>query len=509
MLDAPLGRVEQEGNELAAGPLRDENVVVLGGGSLAGNAELRQGAAGVWEIHGDPTEAAFLVAERKLGTTERRERRFERIGEIPFTSERKMMSTIELDHEHNDQAVVITKGAPDVLLGRCTRARSGMQVVALDDALRARMLAEVDTLSDAALRTLAVAYRPLDPGEDAAAGEPLERDLIFVGTVGIIDPPREEAAVAIREAHRAGIRVIMLTGDHPRTAARIAADLGIVEPGARGLTGSELDALDDAAFATAARTTSVYARVSPAHKLRIVAALQADGNVVAMTGDGVNDAPALKAADIGVAMGLTGTEVTKEAARMILADDNFATIVQAVREGRAIFDNIRKFLRYLLSSNMGEVLTVFLGAVGAGVIGLTTPGGALVLPLLATQILWLNLITDSSRPCCTAWCSNTPRVSLPRPKRPPVQGCRNSCETSSTPSWRTASCGCAAGSAATTSCWPTAASGAGSVRRAARGGCCRPRPTWWITSSRRCRCASGCCRWKAPGAGYNVNAHRR
>ena len=218
---------------------------------------------------------------------------------------------------------------------------------------------------------------------------------MFVGTVGIIDPPREEAAVAIREAHRAGIRVIMITGDHPRTAARIAADLGIVEVGAPALTGAELDALDDAGFKNAVRNTSVYARVAPAHKLRIVDALQADGNVVAMTGDGVNDAPALKAADIGVAMGVTGTEVTKEAAKMILVDDNFATIVEAVREGRAIFDNIRKFLRYLLSGNMGEVLTVFLGVVGAGVIGLSSDNGAVVLPLLATQILWINLVTDS------------------------------------------------------------------------------------------------------------------
>ncbi len=187
----------------------------------------------------------------------------------------------------------------------------------------------------------------------------------------------------------------MITGDHPRTAARIAADLGIVETGASASTGIELDALDDAAFADAVRKTSVYARVSPAHKLRIVAALRADGNVVAMTGDGVNDAPALKAADIGIAMGMTGTEVTKEAAKMILADDNFATIVEAVREGRGILDNIRKFLRYLLSSNMGEVLTVFLGVVGAGVIGLKGAGDVVVLPLLATQLLWINLITDS------------------------------------------------------------------------------------------------------------------
>jgi Ca2+-transporting ATPase len=400
---APQGLVEHDGAELAAGPLREEAIVVLSGGSLAGNADLRQTEGGAWEIHGDPTEAAFLVAERKLGVTERRERRFERVGEIPFTSERKLMTTIERDHEHGDALVAITKGAPDVLLGRCTRARVGMEIVALDEALRARLLADVDTLSDAALRTLAVAYRPLlqdESGEDPAAAEALERDLVFVGTVGMIDPPREEAAVAIREARRAGIRVVMITGDHPKTAARIAADLGIVDAGSLALTGAEIDALDETAFAEAVRKTSVYARVVPAHKLRIVDALQADGNIVAMTGDGVNDAPALKAADIGIAMGVTGTEVTKEAAKMILADDNFATIVEAVREGRAILDNIRKFLRFLLLSNMGEVLTVFLGVVGAGVIGLKSieagADGAVVLPLLATQLLWINLITDSA-----------------------------------------------------------------------------------------------------------------
>ena len=392
---SPLGQVELAGATLGTGPLHAEQIVVLGGGSLAGNAALRQGAGGEWEINGDPTEAAFLVAERKLGTADRRERRFERIGEIPFTSERKMMSTIVRDHEHGDQVVVISKGAPDVLLTRCTRARVGTDLVELDASLRARILADVDTLSDAALRTLAVAYRPLGSDENAQASESLERDLVFAGTVGMIDPPREEVALAVVEAHRAGIRVIMITGDHPRTAARIAEDLGIAAVGASALSGLALDALDDAAFAEAVRKTSVYARVSPAHKLRIVAALRADGNVVAMTGDGVNDAPALKAADIGIAMGLTGTEVTKEAAKMILADDNFATIVHAVREGRGILDNIRKFLRYLLASNMGEVLTVFLGVVGAGVIGLKGAGDLVVLPLLATQLLWINLITDS------------------------------------------------------------------------------------------------------------------
>ena len=402
---APDGEIKHDGITLPAGALRDEQVVALGGGSLAGNAELRQATDGEWQIHGDPTEAAFLVAERKLGIadlTERREKRFERVAEIPFTSERKMMSTIEIDHDHGDETVLITKGAPGEVLTHCTQVRVGMDVLALDDALRAKKLAEVDTLADAALRTLAVAYRPLADGETHDGGEALERDLIFVGTVGIIDPPREGVAAAVTEAHRAGIRVIMITGDHPRTALRIAQDLGIVSAdkdagnASSALTGLEMDALDDQAFAKAVRETSVYARVSPAHKLRIVAVLQADGNIVAMTGDGVNDAPALKLANIGVAMGITGTEVTKEAAKMILADDNFATIIEAVREGRAILDNIRKFLRYLLCSNMGEVLTVFLGVAGASIIGLK--GGAsdaVVLPLLATQLLWINLITDS------------------------------------------------------------------------------------------------------------------
>ena len=249
----------------------------------------------------------------------------------------------------------------------------------------------------------------------AQATPALEHGLIYVGTVGIIDPPRAEAAGAIREAQRAGMRVIMITGDHPRTAARIASDLGIavagpagpagsaaaaLAPGSAALTGAEIDLLDEAGFAAAVQSRSVFARVAPAHKLRIVRALQAGGQVVAMTGDGVNDAPALKAADIGIAMGMTGTEVSKEAARMILADDNFATIVAAVREGRRVFDNIRKFLRYLLTSNTGEVLTVFLGVVGSSVLGLAGTeaggGGGVVLPMLATQLLWINLVTDAA-----------------------------------------------------------------------------------------------------------------
>ncbi|MBX3600419.1 MAG: cation-translocating P-type ATPase [Rubrivivax sp.] len=398
----PEGHLEHAGAPLTGGPVHKEHLVVLSRGSLAGNASLRQADSGEWEIQGDPTEAAFLVAERKLGVHEARQRRFRRVAEIPFTSERKMMSTIERDEDQGGELLLVAKGAPDVLIARCTRQRVGAEVLPLDEAARARALADVDRLGDEALRALAVAYRPLTAAESAAVlaaggGTPdgLEQELVYVGSVGIIDPPRPEAAAAIAEAQRAGIRVLMITGDHPRTAARIAADLGIVGPGARVLTGPELDRLDAQAFAAAVRATAVYARVAPVHKLRIVDALQADGQVVAMTGDGVNDAPALKSADIGIAMGVTGTEVTKQAAKMILADDNFATIVAAVREGRAIYDNLRKCLRYLLSSNMGEVLTVFLGVIGAGVIGLAGSGEALVLPLLATQILWINLMTDA------------------------------------------------------------------------------------------------------------------
>ena len=244
----------------------------------------------------------------------------------------------------------------------------------LIDARRSEVLATVDRLADLALRTLAVAYRPLPDVEPPPEDSSIERELVYLGMVGIIDPPRPEARTAIGEAHAAGVRIIMISGDHPHTAARIAGDLGIVEPGSPALTGADIERLDDAELRSAVRDVSVFARVAPEHKRRIVDALQADHNIVAMTGDGVNDAPALKSADIGVAMGITGTDVTKEAADMILADDHFATIITAIREGRSIFTNIRKFLRFLLSSNIGEVFTMFFGVVLAGVIGLATPG---------------------------------------------------------------------------------------------------------------------------------------
>ncbi|TDE92577.1 cation-translocating P-type ATPase [Occultella glacieicola] len=390
----PDGEALTGGLPVTDAALLHEARMVLGGGSLANDAQLRE-TDGTWQIHGDPTEAAFLVAAHKLPGTREVIAEFRREAEVPFTSERKRMSTQHF-RPSEDAHGIVTKGAPDVLLGLCDRVQVGTEVIELTAQRRAQALADVEELSAAALRTLGVAYRRFDELDDDVLDESDERDLIYLGVVGIIDPPRPEAAVAVAEAHRAGIRTIMITGDHPSTAARIAQDLGIVGEGARAVTGTELDGLDGGGLRDVVREVSVYARVAPKNKNDIVDALQADGQVVAMTGDGVNDAPALKSADIGVAMGITGTEVTKEASKMILADDNFATIVSAVRQGRIIFENIKKFLRYLLSSNMGEVATVFLGVVFAGAIGLTDASSdAVVVPLLATQILWINLVTDS------------------------------------------------------------------------------------------------------------------
>ena len=409
----PVGRVAPDADrdgvpdaEKLAGPLADEVTVVLSGGVMASDSELAQDEGGVWHVLGDPTEGAFLVAELKLGVAGSREGRFERVGVIPFTSERKLMSVFYADDAH-DSITMVAKGAPDVLLGLCTRVRVGERPEPMDEPHRDRVTAEIEQMSSRALRTLAVAVRNVTheefeatkTGSEAEREEQLaalETGFTLAGVVGIIDPARPEAAHAVAEAHRAGVRVLMITGDHPATAGRIAADLGIAPEGARVLTGGELTAMDDDQLAGAVKHINVFARVAPSHKMRIVRALQEQGETVAMTGDGVNDAPALRAADIGVAMGVAGTQVTKEAGTMVLADDNFATIVDAVREGRRIFDNIRKFLRYLLSSNMGEVLTIFLGVALAGVIGLASgDGSGVVLPLLATQILWINLVTDS------------------------------------------------------------------------------------------------------------------
>jgi len=400
----PSGRVELSGTgyepvgaaTTTGGPeTRVEAERVLAAGALANNAQLAK-VGDTWEVQGDPTEAAFLVAQHKLDGVPERIEAWERIGEVPFTSERKMMSVLGR-RSSDDHVRLFAKGAPDVLLERCTAELVDGEVVPLSDERRVRIGADIERLSAEGYRTLGVARRRALGQDPATFSEDAERDLVHLGVVAIIDPPRPEAVEAIAEAHRAGIRTVMITGDHPITAARIAADLGITGGTSRALTGREIESMDEEELDRSAQDVDVYARVSPEHKLRIVDALQAGGQVVSMTGDGVNDAPALKSADIGIAMGITGTEVTKEAGEMILGDDNYSTIVAAVRQGRGIFDNIKKFMRYLLSSNMGEVATVFLAVLLGGLIGLADPANpaAAVVPLLATQILWINLVTDS------------------------------------------------------------------------------------------------------------------
>ena len=392
----------------------NEVLATLGAGTLANDGELREGEKpGTWEIVGDPTEVSLVVAARKTHA-DKKFAHFDRVAEIPFTSERKRMSVIARNATDAGKLTVFAKGAPDVLLSYCDRIYVNGAIRKLTEGDRQDILDTVERLSREAYRTLGEAFRPLEtdslaqiPGirtnsageisDISEQAEAIEAHLVWCGMVGIIDPPRTEVRDAVAEAHRAGIRTVMITGDHPLTAARIASDLGIIAKDGKALTGDELDAMDEAQLDKATSEVSVYARVAPEHKLKIVESLQRQGNIAAMTGDGVNDAPAVKSADIGVAMGITGTEVTKQSAKMILADDNFSTIVAAVRDGRGIFDNIRKFLRYLLSSNVGEVFTVFFGVVFAGWLGIKNPESVgVTVPLLATQLLWINLLTDAA-----------------------------------------------------------------------------------------------------------------
>ena len=432
-----------------------EAVATLAVGALANDGELREntgagdGSAAsdiTWEAVGDPTEVSLIVAARKV-KADRKYANYTRVGEIPFTSDRKRMAVVVQDNADAGRLTVFAKGAPDVLLGYCSRIAVNGAVRPMTQGDRQQILAAVERLSAEAYRTLGQAYRPLGtaslvdvPGvrinaaghvaDIAEQSDVLENDLIWVGMVGIIDPPRTEVRDSVAEAHRAGIRTVMITGDHPLTAARIASDLGIIDTASAAdvthtdlsgsvLTGSQLDELpDDASFDKVTSAISVYARVAPEHKLKIVESLQRQGNIVAMTGDGVNDAPAVKTADIGVAMGITGTEVTKQSAKMILADDNFSTIVEAVREGRGIFDNIRKFLRYLLSSNVGEVFTVFGGVMLAGFLGITQPGSqGVTVPLLATQLLWINLLTDAAPALAMGVDPSTDDVMARKPRK--------------------------------------------------------------------------------------------
>ncbi|WP_322801063.1 cation-translocating P-type ATPase [Thermoflexus sp.] len=347
---------------------------LLRAAALASDARLHREPDGRWRGQGDPTELALLMAALKAGLQpEALNGRYPRVHEIPFTSERKRMTTL---HQGPEGLFAASKGAPEVILESCRFLLTDEGERPLTPAERERILEAARTMAGEALRVLAVADKASARLEDAEEG------MTFLGLVGMIDPPRPEAKAAIQVCREAGIRVVMITGDHPLTARAIARELGLLRNG-RVITGAELDAMSDEEFEQQVEEIDVYARVSPAHKFRVVTALQKKGHIVAMTGDGVNDAPALKKADIGIAMGITGTDVSKEAAAMVLLDDNFASIVAAVEEGRAIFSNIKKYLMYLLSSNVGEILLMAM----ASLAGLPPP-------LSAAQILYVNLATD-------------------------------------------------------------------------------------------------------------------
>lgn len=362
---------------------------------------------GSWRIIGDPTEGALVVAAAKAGINQQElNERQPRLQEIPFDSRRKLMTTFHRDKE--GQLMACTKGAPDILVSLCSRTlkRDGsIQDITPSDV--EEIMAKNKELAGQALRVLGLAYKPIPAVPGHPTPEEDERDLVFVGLVGMIDLPRPEAIEAIKICKKAGIRVIMVTGDYKDTAAAIAADLGIIDDMKQVVDGAELNRMDDEALNQAVKSVNVFARVSPEHKVRIVQAVKNNGGIVAMTGDGVNDAPALKRADIGVAMGITGTDVTKETADMIITDDNFASIVAAVEEGRVIFSNIRKFVFFLLSCNIGEILIIFLSMI------LNWP-----IPLLPIHLLWVNLVTDAFPALALGTEKKEPNLMESKPRNP-------------------------------------------------------------------------------------------
>lgn len=380
-------------------------------GVLCNSASLRQGVGdgSRWGIVGDPTEGALLAVAGKAGLWRSElETGHTMLYELPFDSDRKRMTTIWRGPDGGTTAYV--KGAPDVVVRLCTHVQDNGRVRAATSEDRERLLAVNDGFANEAMRVLAVAYRDLEEEVADPTIAEVESELVFSALMAMKDPPRPEAREAIATARRAGLEVVMITGDHKSTAVAIAKELDLYRDGDLALTGPELDGIDDGRLREVVEQVRVYARVSPEHKLRIVGAWKSRGHIVAMTGDGVNDAPALKEADIGIAMGITGTDVSREASDMILTDDNFASIVAAVEEGRAIFDNIRRFIHFLLSCNIGELLTMFLAAL----LGLP-------LPLLPIQILWVNLATDSLPALALGVEPAEPR-GMERPPRPPTEG---------------------------------------------------------------------------------------
>ena len=377
---APTGKfLDPDSNEIS--PLDNENLkLMLLGGMLNSDAQLEDTGEG-HRVIGDPTEGALVVAAAKAGLSRSAlAKKSPRVAEIPFDSDRKMMTTF---HEIDGSIPSFTKGAPDVLLGRCTGVLTDEGPVPLNDETRRRLLEVNSQLASEGQRVLALATRRWSELPTALSTETVERDLTFVGFFALQDPARPEAKEAVAVSRRAGIRTVMITGDHLETAMAIARELDILRPGEETLTGDQLERMSEEELKNVVNRVTVYARVSPEHKLRIVKALKYHDHVVAMTGDGVNDAPALKRADIGASMGITGTEVAKEASDMVLQDDNFATIVRAVEEGRTIYNNIRGSIQYLLSCNTGEIVAIF----SALLLGLGSP-------LSPIQILWLNLVTD-------------------------------------------------------------------------------------------------------------------
>ncbi|HEY5270679.1 MAG TPA: cation-translocating P-type ATPase [Anaerolineales bacterium] len=399
-------------------------------GALNNDSQLEplEGDDQSYRIIGDPTEGSLLIAAAKANAYNvDLHKAYPREDEVPFDSERKRMVTIHdihdpsaddgspfTDGEKRNWNVIAVKGAPDVVLDLCTRYQTiDDKPKAMNETIRQRILDANDSMTEDALRVLGVAYRVIReaPKSETVSVDELEKDLVFVGLVGMIDPPREEVKHAIENAGHAGIRTVMITGDYPNTARAIAESIGLLRPGHKVLTGADLDQMSDDILKSEIEEVDVFARVSPEHKMRIVDALQANGEVVAMTGDGVNDAPAIKRSDIGVAMGITGTDVAKETADMVLTDDNYVSIVSAVEQGRIIYNNIRKFVFFLLSSNVAEIMVIFLATLAG-----------LPAPLTVIQLLWLNLITDGAPALALAMEKGDPDIMnrSPRPKKEPI-----------------------------------------------------------------------------------------
>jgi len=378
-------------------------IKLLTGSVLCNGAQLARDDSGSYKIVGDPTEGSLLTLAEKAGI-QRKELESDYLftEEIPFDSDRKQMTIIRKKDEHH---IAFVKGAPDILLSNCAFVEEKGESLPLLTEAREKIMKANSGLADNAMRVLAVAYRRFDELPETIDVATIEKDLTFLGLIAMIDPPRPEVKLAMQACRSAGIRSVMITGDHKNTAVAIARDLGFYQKDSLAFTGEELDRMTDEEFHGNVDKTVVYARVSPEHKLRIVKAWRKKGEIVAMTGDGVNDAPAVKEADIGVAMGITGTDVTKEVSEMVITDDNFASIVAAVEEGRGIFDNIRKFIHYLLSCNVGEILVMFIASLFR-----------LPVPLLPIHILWINLVTDGL-PALALGIDPTDKKIMRRPPR--------------------------------------------------------------------------------------------